>query len=188
MSVKRLAESEIPDGAQAPESKKPALAQKEEGKEDIVQQFLDIVIHNVRKYDLVCCMGGEQIGWGMWADQYFETKDQRVKRGAPMATDPLLTLCETFAGHLMVNYIGNFELQLTLHTLIHNSLNRDPKPWAEGLDEIRKNCPKGESDQGRWFLIMNEVINRHTFKYTPLIEDTLTYHSGQPIGLFPSNW
>jgi hypothetical protein len=192
MSNKRPAESETPDDAQEPKPKRPSAA--DEGREtgtDRVQQFLSIVRWNIRKSDIGCCTGDEQrerICWAMWAEKYFETRDQRTRRGAPMPHDPLLTLCETFAGNLMLNHIGNFELQLTLHSLVYASLQRDPKPWAEGLDEIRSNSPHGRSDQERWFLIMNEVINRHLFRYTPLIEDVLTYHSGRPIGLHPSDW
>lgn len=181
MATKRPAEStpETPE----PETKKPASAK---------DKFLAVVVDNIRKHDLKCCMGGEGIHWEMWADKYFETQEHREKRKAPMLNEPLLTLAETFAANLMDNYIGNFELQLVLHTMIYHTFTFSSKAriteFARALEEIRANCPKGKMDEERWFKIMNEVINRYNFKYSPLIEDCLTYWSGHPIGICPSDW
>lgn len=185
MAAKRAAESD-PLSEQQPEVKKRATAR---------DKFKLVVTANIRKHDLKCCMGPSgsvEICWDMWADNYFETLEQRSARGAPLVNEPLITLCETFASKLMDDYIGNFELQLVLHSLIYDSLHCMSKSVVteriEALKEIRDKCPKGKKDEELWFKIMNEVINRYTFKYSPLIEDCLTYLSGKPIGVFPSDW
>jgi hypothetical protein len=182
-TTKRAAEDEIPQGAEPPELKKPASAD---------DKFLEIIESHVRKHDIECCMGPVKIHWAMWTPLYYEALERREKRGAPMLNSPLITLCETFAGNLVSHYIGSFELQLVLHTLIYNTFNMSSKAAiarvTSALEEIRDKCVLGDKNKERWFKIMNEVINRYNFKYTPLIEDRLAYQSGQPIGITPSDW
>jgi hypothetical protein len=154
-----------------PETERP----KEEAKRpsNFVESVVKRVIHK-SVVDLPVCMGGVPINWAMWEKHY--------KEDMPLIISECKLLAAFVTNLKNGEYIGSFETQLWVHTVILNDILSCSSGYLKriigGVMELRK-----LDDDLRWCQVLDKVLWCLRNRSTPVVGKWLLWGSGNRFGI-----